>query len=204
MGCLWLLYTYLQTSDQLEQPGQKTSSATCCTSPRTISARPSNTRRARKKKCLVSDSGTAGHAVYSFDLPPFPFIFQKDMSILSIREWLELGWNPILLEARAIRLALEYIISASEIRTQLRGARVCWVSNSQQLILALSSGISSSIGDNSEIASERTLIYHYISRLQLEVQWEWLSRGAFAIKLADRLCKVSAGDPVIEKHRLCA
>ena len=195
MCCLWLLYTRLQTSDQVEQRRQDTDSAACSTSFRTATARPSNTHRARKKKCFVSNSGRAGHAVYSFDLPPFPFIFLKDMSA---SQWAELGWNSILLEARAIRLALEYIISASNMRTQLRGAQICWVSDNQQLILALSSGLSSSIGNKPEIASECSWIYQHLSSLQVEVQWEWLSRDAFAMKLADRLCKVSAGDPVIE------
>ena len=143
---------------------------------------------------MTLHSGRAGYAVYSFDLPPYPFIFLKDMSASA---WLELGWNSILLEARAIRMALEYITSASDIRNQLRGAKICSVSDSQQLILALSTGLSSSISSKHEIASECSFIYQYISCLELEVQWEWLSRDHFAIKLADRLCRVSAGDPAI-------
>ena len=58
----------------------------------------------------VCDSGKAGHAVYSFDLPPYPYIFLRDMSV---SQWHEIGWNPILLEARAITLALASWLSDS-------------------------------------------------------------------------------------------
>ena len=141
---------------------------------------------------LVSDSGGSGHAVYSYDLPPYPYTCLRDMSA---SQWSELACNPIVLEARAIKLALADLLANSRARQLLKGAQVCWVSDNQQLIMALATNISGRIARNTKIAEECGVILLYVRNLQMSVQWQWSSRQRPAIQLAHRLCKVAADDP---------
>ena len=141
---------------------------------------------------LVSDSSGSGHAVYSFDLPPYPYACLRDMSA---SQWSELAWNPIVLETRAISLALADLLANSHTRQLLKGAQICWVSDNQQLIMALATNVSGRISRKTNIAEEYGIILLHASALQMSVQWQWFSRHRPAIQLAHRLCKLAADDP---------
>ena len=57
---------------------------------------------------FVSDSSKIGHAVFCFDLPPHPFIFIRN---INARQWRELHKDSTVLEASAISLTLEHLLS---------------------------------------------------------------------------------------------
>ena len=105
-----------------------------------------------------------------------------------------MAWSPIVLEARAISLALADLLNPHTGQL-LKGAQVCWVSDNQQLIMALATNITGRISRNTKIAEECGILLLHVRASKMSVQWQWSSRHRPVIQLTHRLCKVAADDP---------
>lgn len=148
---------------------------------------------------FVSDASggyPTGLGVYSlnlsactFQVPQLPYIFVQQ---LSAQQWGEMKRNTVLLEARAVSLALEHLQFDLHIRSHVKGAHVYWVSDCEQLINRLKAGPGAFSGKSPAIANECQRIFRAVSSLQLQMQWHWLSRDHSAIKLAHGLAQVAA------------
>ena len=138
---------------------------------------------------FVSDSSKVGHAVFCFDLPLHPFIFIRN---INASQWRELHNDVAVLEARAISLTLEHLLSKRDLRKHLDGAIVSWVSDNQGLVQNLSLGPCSLPSNAKAIAIECHRIFHAISLLQITVKWVWSRRDRPAMKLAHQLSRLSS------------
>ena len=136
---------------------------------------------------IVSDSSKSGHAVYSFDLEPYPYVF---VSQISATQWLELQRDTTHLEARAVTLALEHALSDRQLRRAVAGADVIWISDNQALVSLLSSGPRRLPNNVSASVIECHRIFHVIALLDIKVRWVWSSRDRPAIRLADQLSRM--------------
>ena len=137
---------------------------------------------------IVSDSSKSGHAVYSFDLEPYPYIFIRQ---ISATQWLELQRDTTHLEARAVTLALEHALSDRQLRRTFAGADIIWVSDNQALVSLLSSGPRRLPSSASARKIECHRIFQVIALLDIKVHWVWLSRDKPAIRLADQLSRMT-------------
>ena len=134
---------------------------------------------------FVSDSSRQGHAVYCFELAPFPYVFLEQVCP---EDTLELSHDAMALEGRGIAQALEHMLTEPLIN-RLDGASVNWYSNSQTLVDRLISKYESPSNKILGVNGECIRINTAMEVLNVHVTWHWLSRKIRAIKLADQLSR---------------